>query len=146
MQKVTRKIIEDLFKHTCDFSNGNDLDRIFEDGFHQIGGYGSDRNNLVYSLLDNMRRLYPQCGFGVAYINSDSGMRDYIIGYFKHGYTIMLSREQAFHQTTNFTSVNHFIEWLNNHAETINNFGKNDDNGNNDNQLQQSEKTGNLLV
>lgn len=143
MEKVTREIIEDLFKHTVDCSNGNDLDIIFEQGFHQVNGYGSDRNNLVYSLLDNMRRLYPQCGFGVAYIHSDSGMRDYFIGYFKYGYTILISREQAFQKTTDFTSVDNFIEWLNNHAETINNFGKN---GKNDSQLQQFEETGNLRL
>lgn len=141
--KVTREIIEDLFKRTCDFSNGNDLDRIFEDGFHQVDGYGSDRNNLVYHLLNYMRQSYPQCCFGVCYIHSDSGMRDYFIGYFKHGYTILISREQAFHKTTHFTSVDNFVEWLNNHAEKINNFGKD---GNNDGQLQQPEKTGNLLL
>jgi hypothetical protein len=129
MKKVTKEIIEELYKNTVYSRNGLDLDVIFKeryqskpfqaDGYPPTSVYG-DCYNLVYYLLEAMAQFKPELGFGAFYIHSDGGMQDYLITYKKNGYLFIITREVNNGNKSLFTSVDNFVEFLNKHSEIIN--------------------------
>jgi len=114
--KITKEIIRTAFKNTHYFSNGLDLDVVFDSGSQSVGGAWGDSYNLVYYLLENMRY---DSNFRVICLHSDGGLRDYLITYLWGDYSIIISREVYMGGHTHFNSVEHLCEWLNYHDEKI---------------------------
>ena len=108
-----------LFYYTHYQRNGLDLDTIFSQGSQSNDGAWGDTYNLVYYLLEQMKYHTPELHFGSWCLHSDGGVQHYYITYQWGNYHILISNELYMGKHTNFTSVDHFCEWLNNHSELI---------------------------
>ena len=116
---ITIETIRCLYASTHYSRNGLDLDTIFTEGSQSNGAWG-DRYNLTYYLLEQMQQNNPELCFGAICLHSDGGIRDFLITYKWGDYTLLISREEYFRGKNDFSSVQDFCDWLNNHTKFIN--------------------------
>jgi hypothetical protein len=117
MRKMTVETLREAYGRTHVCSNGLDVDAIFRDGWASTG-YWADRYSAAYYILDAMRGSH---GFKVWCLDSDGGVRLFLVLFNLDGYDVIVSRERSHgpHSFQAMESLQDLADWLNGHAMKI---------------------------